>query len=106
MLLALLLFLLTQSPPPAPSPAQTASDYYPERGMRMEKSGKVVLECRNTADGTVTRCQVVREEPAGYGFGEAAVRMSAHFRLAPALPDGSAIVEGSVIRIPVTFELK
>ena len=48
-------------------------------------------------------CQVVSEDPAGYGFGEAAVRIVERGRLAPLTIDGAATNATFQVTIPFTL---
>jgi len=52
-----------------------ARDYYPERALAAEVSGEAIIECVLQADDSVRDCIVVRETPAGYGFGKATVQL-------------------------------
>lgn len=55
--------------------AANAKDYYPDRALEAEVSGVAVIDCVLQADGKVKDCIVVKETPAGYGFGEATIRL-------------------------------
>jgi protein TonB len=77
--------------------------YYPQRAMRMEMQGAVSLDCRVSTAGLLN-CAIVSETPSGWGFGEAALRIAADQRMAPAMRDGSA-VEGRY-RMQVPFRLQ
>ncbi len=78
--------------------------YYPDRAQRLEKSGTVVLQCLVTAKGGVSGCAVVSEDPADFGFGEAALKLSRLFRMKPRTEDGQA-VDGAIVRIPIAFRI-
>lgn len=104
-------------PPPAPpTPAmltgmvwlqrpssQDFNRYYPTRAMEREQEGRVVLDCIVSADGRIA-CTVVSEDPSGWGFGEAAIRISRNFRAAAQTSDGRATTGGRT-RVPITFRL-
>ncbi len=104
-------------PPPAPpTPAmltgmvwlqrpssQDFNRYYPTRAMEREQEGRVVLDCIVSADGRIA-CTVVSEDPTGWGFGEAAIRISRNFRAAAQTSDGRATTGGRT-RVPITFRL-
>ncbi|HEY0926708.1 energy transducer TonB [Brevundimonas sp.] len=45
------------------------------------KRGIVELSCVVNADGSLSACRIVREEPAGAGFGEAALQAAARARV-------------------------
>ncbi|MBL8531036.1 MAG: TonB family protein, partial [Hyphomonadaceae bacterium] len=84
-------------PPPAPPTPSVITDptwierptgrdfarFYPPRALERNQEGRVTLDCIVNADGRIS-CTVTSEEPSGWGFGEAAVRISRSFRMAPA----------------------
>lgn len=103
-------------PPPAPpSPVLTGAvwlerpgsrdfdRYYPTRAMDRQQEGRVVLDCLVDAGGRIS-CSVSSEDPSGWGFGEAAVRISRSFRMAAQTSSGQA-TSGGRIRVPITFRL-
>lgn len=69
-------------------------EFTPERAMRDGRRGHVMLLCRSHAsDGSVSGCRVAYENPRGYGFGAAALRMTGGIdvrrtRTAAVRPDG------------------
>ncbi len=107
-------------PLPPPPPAQSASPrrapiqwarkpsgddlarYYPSAALRAQISGRVVLSCEITGRGEVTSCSVASESPAGYGFGDAALRLAPKFRMKGDPSEG--IVPG-IVRIPINFSV-
>lgn len=66
--------------------------------------GAVVLVCSVTARGKMVDCLVDSEEPAGQGFGAAALEMSKEFKLKARGP-GASTMGGGTIRIPIKFKL-
>lgn len=110
-------FPIAVDPPPAPPTPAIMTDvvwlerpnardfarYYPEAAYQANVSGRAVLDCIVTADGRIA-CTVASEEPAGYGFGEAALRISTHFRMALQTRDGRPTRSGRV-RLPIRFVL-
>src|SRR5580692_13162982 len=52
------------------------SNYYPERAIRVGKSGDVTMTCTIEADGHVGGCQIAAEQPRDYDFGTAALRLA------------------------------
>ncbi len=104
-------------PPPAPpAPAvitnptwlerPNARDFsreYPDRALEREREGRVVLDCVVSADGRIA-CSVASEDPTGWGFGAAAVRISRVFRISPRTEDGRP-TDGGRVRVPITFRL-
>lgn len=78
--------------------------YYPDRALRREVAGKATISCSVRANGTVTDCSIVSEDPEDYGFGAAAIKLSTKFRMKPKRADGTP-VEGGTVRIPIVFRL-
>jgi TonB family protein len=66
------------------------------------KTGRGVVDCRVAADGAVVDCAVSGEDPAGMGFGQAALEAVKYFAVNPWTDDGRP-VEGARIRIPFRF---
>lgn len=105
---------ITRAPPPPPRPpvitavqwsrrpAIQAGDY-PVQALQLGLSGRVVVRCTARSDGAPVNCQVVSEDPAGYGFGEAAVRIVERGRLAPLTIDGAATNATFQVTIPFTL---
>lgn len=79
--------------------------YYPERAKRLDLNGRATIQCRVTAKGAVTDCSVIAEDPMGYAFGDAALKLSKLFKMKPKLQDGQA-VEGATVKIPIAFQLR
>ena len=77
---------------------------YPDRAQRMEKTGRVSLNCQVKDDGTLENCSIGNENPTGYGFGEAAMKMVNLFKMRPQMKDG-APVGGAKVTIPIVFNL-
>lgn len=67
--------------------ARDFSRYYPERAQERDVEGRATLDCIVGADGRLN-CTITNEDPPGYGFAEATLRVSRHFRVAPATRDG------------------
>ena len=102
------------TPPPAavvwPSPieeAPTAADIaaaYPKPALKGDGSGRATIRCNFIATGRLTHCQVIGEDPPGFGFGGAALKVSALFRMRPKSTDGVPPTHGFVT-IPIRFKL-
>ncbi len=105
------------NPPPAPVAPSVISNpqwlerpsgrdftrHYPPRALEREREGRVVLDCVVGADGRIG-CAVAEEDPSGWGFGEAAVRISRSFRMSPQTVDGRP-TDGGRVRVPIAFRL-
>ena len=78
--------------------------FYPERAKTEEGEGRATIVCTVNAGGSLVDCTVVDETPKAYGFGEAALSLSAMFRMKPKTIDGVA-VDGGVITIPIIFRV-
>src|SRR5262249_13417587 len=74
---------------------------HPPRAAEREKRGSVDLLCRvRDADG-VLGCAIVGEDPPGWGFGEAALRVSDLYRIAPMV--GGQPTRGRRLSLHVDF---
>lgn len=77
--------------------------YYPPRALERGQEGRVNLACVVAADGRIS-CTVTSESPEGWGFGEAAIRISRHFRMSPQTRDGVA-TSGGRVNVPIRFNV-
>lgn len=87
------------APPLAKGP--TGNDiaaYYPVRAMNLGQEGWAVINCAVTADRAVADCAVVAENPPGFEFGDAALKLSALFRMRDGVP-------GTRVELPINFRL-
>jgi TonB family protein len=97
--------------PPADLPQPTIKDvpwtaqptgyefarYYPSRGVELSRPGSATAMCTVIAEGALS-CEIVHESPLNWGFGQAALRIMRHFRVAPQLPDGTPTLGGTIRR--------
>jgi len=77
---------------------------YPRRAQDAGVSGSATLNCVVEAAGTVRDCAVISETPTGWGFGEAAVKLSRFFRMKPETSDGMP-VDGAKVMVPLSFRM-
>lgn len=66
---------------------------YPPAARRARISGNVLLSCRIRLDTRLENCRVVRETPAGQGFGQAALATVGYFRAAPPTEGGRPVAD-------------
>ena len=59
---------------------------YPARAQMLAVEGLVRLRCRVNPAGKIETCEIAREDPSGFDFGEAALRMTPMFSLRPGNP--------------------
>lgn len=76
--------------------------FYPEPAGKHGLSGRAVMSCKVTDDGTLTACGIDSELPRAEGFGEAALRMAPLFRMRPETTEGES-VGGGTVQIPIRF---
>ena len=74
---------LAAAPAPSDAPVVAMAHYcnrhsvrrrrmlYPSRAMWNDIEGRVTVDCALSDEGRPTHCQVVSEQPVGWGFGEA-----------------------------------
>lgn len=82
--------------------ADDMASYYPPKAQKAEQAGWAVVECLTTTAGKMKDCHLLREAPAGFGFGEAGLKLSSKFWIDAAKTD-PAILEGGVIMIPIVM---
>lgn len=68
------------------------------------QEGVGVADCLVAPDGTMTDCRVAREDPAGMGFGPAAVLAVGVMQLDPWTPEGRPVA-GARVKVPIRFSL-
>jgi len=77
---------------------------FPPIALRSGIEGRVILELFIDANGLVRRVIILREEPDGRGFGEAAERAFVGRQGTPAMADGVPV--SSRFRYPVSFRIR
>ena len=76
---------------------------YPEAARRAEREGVVELECTVGVDGRATDIKVIKEEPKGFSFGEAAIEALKKWRFTPAKKGGESVPQR--VKLPIRFTL-
>lgn len=76
---------------------------FPAEARRKGQDGRATISCKVTVEGTLARCQVVQETPAGSGYGFAALSLAPLFQMTPETVDGKP-VGGSNVRVPIVFK--
>lgn len=84
--------------------ADEIARFYPMAALKDGLGGRTVIVCAITASGTLRDCKVALEDPAGVGFGAAALDLATMFHMRSKTKDGVP-VEGKQVRIPVRFIL-
>lgn len=93
------------SEPPKFNEREIASSLvYPPIALRSGIEGRVILELFIDKNGDVQRVLVLREEPEGRGFGEAAIAAFTGKRATPAYANEEPV--SARYRYPVTFKIK
>jgi TonB family protein len=77
--------------------------FYPHKAWREDVEGRVTISCAAGVDTRLADCTVLSEDPAGYGFGDAALRLAVEMRMAPAIRNGLPVV--AQVRVPLVFAL-
>ncbi|MGH6912050.1 MAG: TonB family protein [Phenylobacterium sp.] len=100
----------TLSEPPAilapqwvatPSP-EDAQAVYPKAAAEKRLEGRATLKCGVNGEGFLKDCASIAEEPAGLGFGAAALAIAPKFQMAKVTKDGVPVA-GGVVRVPIRF---
>ena len=73
-----------------PSGEETA-EYNPDDAQRDHVSGHVTMSCMVKLDGRLQLCEIRAESPAGYHFGQSAVRQARLYLAKPATVDGRPV---------------
>jgi TonB family protein len=84
--------------------ASTFARLYPGRASVAGVQGRVVVDCEVEVDGTLGDCQVLSEDPPGWGFGDATIKAAKSFRMRPQTRDG-APQGGARTKIPINWRL-
>jgi protein TonB len=63
--------------------------------MELGKGGVVTISCTVTEKGALASCSTSDEDPAGFGFADAAVKISKFFKMKPKQVDGQSVAGGS-----------
>jgi protein TonB len=92
------------NPPQFDENAIAASLVYPQMALRSGIEGRVFIELFVDKSGVVQRVAILREDPEGWGFGEAAVKVFSGRKGTPALLNGEPV--SAHFRYPVTFRSK
>ncbi len=78
--------------------------FVPPEARRARRAGRSAVSCIIRADTRLEGCRVVDEQPGGFGFGEAAVRVAeTHFRFRPPTAASGRAVDGFRVTVTVNF---
>jgi protein TonB len=81
---------------------QRIAALYPSRALRMSQDGSARLDCGVRTDFGLS-CTIASESPQGAGFGQAALRAAAYFRVNANLSNGESAV-GSRTNVTIRFQ--
>ncbi|WP_297692238.1 hypothetical protein [Phenylobacterium sp.] len=79
--------------------------YYPDRAARMMVQGQALARCKVTDEGRLDECWVRGEEPAGYGFGVAALLLATQAMRAPPPGPGEPAYDWRSFDVPMNWSL-
>lgn len=78
--------------------------FVPPEARRRRQAGRSAVSCLIRPDTRLEACRVVDEQPGGFGFGEAAVRIAeTHFRFRPPTTASGRAVDGFRVTVTVNF---
>lgn len=77
--------------------------YYPVAARLASVSGAASVRCSMSREGSLAACAVLTEAPAGWGFGDAALGLSAWYRLGGSSRERLA-ESGADLEIPMSFQ--
>lgn len=71
---------------------------YPYGAARQNVEGRALVQCKFDELGTLHDCTAIAEEPKGFGFGPAAMRMTALYKARP-----KPGLQSTWVTVPITF---
>jgi TonB family protein len=87
-----------------PSPEQFAAAFPKAASEKGILTARVVLDCGVAAEGGLSACKPVSEDPTGYGLGQATLPLTADFKLNIWSAEGAPVVGGQ-IRVPIRYAM-
>jgi hypothetical protein len=78
---------------------------YPSAALKEGRPGAAAMRCAFAGDGRLRNCLVLAEQPAGYGFGEATLRLASRFQVAMRTTSGHPR-EGEEFTVAIHFRLE
>jgi TonB family protein len=76
---------------------------YPSEAQRLGVTGRAVMRCQVSSQGSLSECRILSETPGGMGFGAAAIALAPKFLAKPDTRDGPA--RSKAIDVPIDFKL-
>lgn len=73
--------------------------FYPAHAIARGIEGRATLDCQVSITGALS-CTLVSETPAGWGFGEAALRMAREYSMQPAMRGGAPVAGHYRMNVP------
>lgn len=75
----------------------------PNAAVVASRSGGATIQCVTSRNGWLKQCEVIKEEPAGLGYGQTALALSVFFKMEPTTPGGD--IADRTVRIPMTWDV-
>ncbi|HYG27558.1 MAG TPA: TonB family protein [Caulobacteraceae bacterium] len=82
---------------------QDIKKVYPRAAARNRNTAVVEITCKVNAESRLEDCKVASEQPAGQGFGEAALKLAPKFKLRKTI-DGQPVTVGTEVTAPIKFD--
>ncbi|MBS0296599.1 MAG: TonB family protein [Proteobacteria bacterium] len=76
------------------------ADWMPDKARENHVEGSASMDCDVTPKGTLEKCVVTQEQPEGYGFGKAALKVARKFKMKPTSLDGQPTA-GARVSVPL-----
>jgi TonB family protein len=82
---------------------EQVSAYYPRAAAQLRINGRAIVNCVIDAEGALDDCRVLKEEPVGHGFGDAAIGVAHAYHFA-SFTTGGDPSQGLEVNIPMVFD--
>jgi protein TonB len=83
--------------------ADDVSSTYPSQAKSTRVAGFAMLFCQVNEQGRLAPCEIIREQPEGLGFGDAAIKLTHLFAMRPNDWSTGLPVAGRFTYLPIRF---